>query len=286
MREEIFNRLNKVKYLSTVSTSLIGQLADIHSFDIEVEELAELVEKDPAVLARIVGVANSASFSPKTPVYTAKDAIFNVLGVRTAKALAIAILIGGNFNTKLCPSFSAQQFWHRSLLAGFIAQNLAEKSTIDDIRTQPERAYLIGVLHGLGILAMVDIKSDAMATIFNKSGNNVFQLMSLSSEMLGVTPAEVGEYIAERWGLTDDIISALAHYHERDYRGMNWELSFLLQMSIDIATSLIDGETDIKGMSQRLSAIGISQHDGVAVIEKAMASYENISIMADVLSMD
>ena len=65
--------------------------------EVRSEQILNLVEKDPALVAQIVSYANSAFFGQAGSVKSLKDAIFRVLGVDAVMNMALALSVGSTF---------------------------------------------------------------------------------------------------------------------------------------------------------------------------------------------
>ena len=75
--------------LPATAATLLAMAADP---DVEIEALALVIERDPPLNARLLGIANSAFYAPRQPVMTAKDDIIRVLGLNMVRTMAIEAL--------------------------------------------------------------------------------------------------------------------------------------------------------------------------------------------------
>ena len=78
--------------LPATASTLLVMAADP---DVEMEALALVIERDPPLSARLLGVANSAFYSPPRPVMTIKDAIIRALGMNMVRNLALGMALRG-----------------------------------------------------------------------------------------------------------------------------------------------------------------------------------------------
>ena len=108
--------VQKLHELPAMSQNAQKFLDAVQNPDIELSELAAIIEQDPALMARIIGVANSAYFAYPEPIITAEEAIIQVLGLDTTKSLALSIILSGPFDATRCRGFHLQHFWLESIL--------------------------------------------------------------------------------------------------------------------------------------------------------------------------
>ncbi len=197
-------------------------LAVVGDEDITVADFAHIIEQDPAMLARIIGVANSAYFGQRETITSAEKAIFNALGLRLAKNLAIAIALTGPFDTSRCTGFRPELYWQDAMLSAHLAQALSRKVT-PALQPVSDDAYLSGLLHSFGLLPLVYLFPEQMVIVFGTTppGDT---LAAAEQDTLGTDHHEAGGWLARKWHLPERISTAIEHSHEPDYRGADWPL--------------------------------------------------------------
>lgn len=124
---------------------------------IDADKVAAVVEGDPGICAKLLGLANSAYFGLAEPVNTIGEAISRVLGVDTVRSLVLAMAIQQSFNSKGCPSFNTERFWLQSLLSAECCKKIAtaDEAADDAVR---DLAYSAGLCHNLGLMALVHME--------------------------------------------------------------------------------------------------------------------------------
>lgn len=120
---------------------------------IDAEKVALVVEGDPGICAKLLGLSNSAYFGLAEPVNTISEAISRVLGVDTVRSLVLAMAIQQSFNSRGCPAFDTERFWIQSLMAAECCKKiaLADEEADDSDR---DLAYSAGLCHNLGLMAL------------------------------------------------------------------------------------------------------------------------------------
>ena len=124
---------------------------------IDADRVTEVVEGDPGICAKLLGLSNSAYFGLAEPVNSIGEAISRVLGVDTVRSLVLAMAIQQSFNSKGCPSFRTDRFWMQSLLAAECCKKIAaaDEAADDSVR---DLAYSAGLCHNLGLMALVHME--------------------------------------------------------------------------------------------------------------------------------
>ena len=118
-----------------------------------------VVEGDPGICAKLLGLANSAYFGLAEPVNNIGEAISRVLGVDTVRSLVLAMAIQQSFNSRKCPEFDTNRFWTQSLLTAECCKKIvaADEQADDTIR---DLAYSSGLCHNLGLMALAHMEAD------------------------------------------------------------------------------------------------------------------------------
>ena len=250
-------RLELMKLHELPAMSEVAQrfLRAIEDSDCQLAELAAIIEQDPALLARLVGVANSAYYAPASPVVTAHEAIFKVLGLNTSKSLVLAVILSGPFDVSRCPQFPVHDFWLESVFAATLAQTMAPL-----VRTEPSPAvgapYLAGLLSQIGLLAMVHVYPVEMGQIIAELREQEVcqpqRLQQLERERLGVNHSEVGAWLARRWHLPTMIVEVIEQQLNPAWRGEHWSLSLLVGFCTRWAATAVrgGGEEDYPCLSE------------------------------------
>ena len=138
---------------------------------IDAEKVAAVVEGDPGICAKLLGLANSAYFGLAEPVNDMGEAISRVLGVDTVRSLVLAMAIQQSFNSKQCPQFDIERFWTQSLMAAECCKKiaLADESADDAER---DLAYSAGLCHNLGLMALTHIEPERTNVVLKRHHDN------------------------------------------------------------------------------------------------------------------
>jgi len=211
-------------------------MAQVTSEHVDIPRLSKTIEQDPAVFARIIGVANSAYFGCPDKIYTISHAIVRVLGLCMVKSLALGMVLNEPFKREACPGFDMGHHWYTSLLTAQTAQRLARYIKFGESHFQ-DHAYLAGMLNNLGELVL--------AHLFPSEMNDFYIQMhqqpdsdpdKIQSDIVGMNAYETSAILAHRWHLPGDLQVMFNHYHERDYDGEHWQLLHLIRLSNRLVT--------------------------------------------------
>ena len=192
--------------LSVTANRLLALLSDP---DLDICDLAGVIDQDPPLSARIIGLANAAYFSPRAPVVNVYHAIVRVLGMNFVRNLALSMVVAGSFDARRCPGFNVRRYWFEALAAGVLAHTLAVKAPAAD-RPASELYYLGGLLHNLGLLFLAHVKPRETAQVFSdKARDPDHPLVDLFRVRVGATPGVAGLWLGEQWSLPGVVVEIL-----------------------------------------------------------------------------
>lgn len=177
-------------------------------------DLNRLISLDPVLTGKVLKLINSAYFTLREPVTSVTRAII-MLGLNTVKNLALSTSIVGILKVESKDwCFSMNDFWIHSLAAGVTARMLAARQGLHpDSR---EEYFVGGLLHDIGKVPIMHCFPEEYRHILKESQCNRQALYIAEKETLGFDHCHVGQIIAEKWRLSDNLSSALASHHEGD----------------------------------------------------------------------
>jgi putative nucleotidyltransferase with HDIG domain len=172
-----------------------------------VDQIANVVERDVGISAKVLQLANSAFFGRPRDVADIRMAV-SYLGGNLLRQLTGEGGIFRRFDSEAAATgCDIEGFeWH-CVLTGAIASKLA-------IGDRPPQILLVaGVLHDIGKLVIADRAPDRFrhATATARTQNR--QLYAVEAELFGVSHAEVGACLLGSWGLPTAVVEAVAHHH-------------------------------------------------------------------------
>lgn len=191
---------------------LIKLLAHLQADDLGMPELAALVAKDAGMTGKILTVATSSAYHRNSRQPNLEQAMV-ALGTDMIKTLVISDSVFQTFNS--FPNSGAtdlRAFWKNSLMAAVLAREVARRIGY----AQPEEAYLAGLLHNVGRLALLATAPKEYA--FNFTARDDEDLCAVEQRTLQITHAEAGAWLVERWQLDSFLADSVLYHHEPSER--------------------------------------------------------------------
>lgn len=181
-----------LKIIETISTNLA---------EVTIQELAELIEKDAAVLARIVQIANTIVHNPSfTPLSSLTHAIHQI-GFSRVRSLTLSIMLIENAGTRNPPE--QREAAAQALCAGLLAQGCAQKYGYVD----PEAAFACAALRNFGTILMPAVSLEHYREAQNRLKDKPEDIAYRG--MFGLTPLELSRRLLAGARLPEEFMRAL-----------------------------------------------------------------------------
>lgn len=177
--------------------------------DVGIAEIGAVVAKDAVISAEVVRIANSPYYRPSRALENL-DQCLSVLGTGTVRRIALnqsVVELFGRFQRQ--GEFDLRHFWFHALCVAVTARELARRLGY----ANHEEAYLAGLLHDVGQLALLVVAADRYLPMFRDFPGEQ-ALMRQEQQAFGLTHAEVGAWLAQRWGLRSLLADSILYHHE------------------------------------------------------------------------
>lgn len=179
------------------------------------EMLLKLIEKDPAISARIVGLANSPLFGTSRKIMAVSDAA-SVLGIKRIKMVALSFAMMSSITRKPAGFLDVTHLWQHSMAIA-LAMDTLSQAMPKEMRPPDEEIYLSGLLHDIGFLVLEYINPELSNRFHARlAAEGVSRYSELEAEMLEINHCELGALLAEHWNLAQSIVAVLRHHHSSD----------------------------------------------------------------------
>lgn len=214
--DPLYQRLISVESIPPLPATASRLLAMAADPDVEIEALAQVIERDPPLSARLLGIANSAFYAPRQPVMTVKEAIVRVLGLNMVRNMAFGMALAGGLSTAACPRFDLAAYWVMALGTADLSSGLARAATLPE-GPEPDVAYLVGLLHNLGELLLVHLHPHEMDEALRRCAENKDRtLVEHERDLIGIDHWAAGEFLCRHWQLPVEVADSISQLAQTD----------------------------------------------------------------------
>lgn len=170
-------------------------------------EIAAIIEKDPAMAAKVLQLVNSAFFALSSHVFKIRDAVV-ILGIRQLRDLFLVSQLFQQYpQDHNWTSFSFENLFDRSMVVGRFARAICR-----DLKVPAEvadKAFLAALLQDIGMLAIATSNPDQYRSVLREAELLEQPVYAIEKMRMGVTHMEVGAYMLALWNLPPEVIEAV-----------------------------------------------------------------------------
>ena len=173
-------------------------------------DLAAIIEKDASVTARILKVINSAYYGLSGHVSTVSHAV-PLLGVQVVRNIVLTFSVLDVFEQSGKGGGEFRKLWEHSFATAAASRLIARQMGYPDV----EEALVAGLLHDIGTLVLAKHDVEEWRRAVRESEEKREGLSDVEQRTLGITHAEIGALLAEKWQLPE-ILTLPIRYHHHD----------------------------------------------------------------------
>jgi len=167
------------------------------------QQVSQVVERDPAMTAKLLQVVNSAFFGLPRAITEVRSAV-TYLGTNTVRHLVLAVeafecVRGAD------TAFVEHRRQH-AMSTAQIARQIAPSALAD-------QAFVAGMLHDVGSLLLASTLPKEHAAVRQLAERTGRPIQQVETEKLGASHSQVGGYLLGMWGLSLPIVEAVTYHH-------------------------------------------------------------------------
>jgi len=199
-------------------------------------DLTKVISLDPVLTGKVMQLVNSAYFGLSREIISPVRAVV-MLGMNTVKNLVLGATVMSAFGTsKNFRALNMDMFWKHSLGVGVIAKLIAQKRNID--QKLLEGYFIAGLLHDIGKIPLNSKFSDEYRNILGIPEKKPQPLFISEKQLLGIDHAYVGNLIAKKWKLGEEISDTITYHHAPEtYQGVQNDILFTVILSDHFANN-------------------------------------------------
>jgi putative nucleotidyltransferase with HDIG domain len=172
------------------------------SDDCTIQELSDVVQRDPLLAAHLLRIANSALYAPSYPATSLRLAIAR-LGILELRRVAITIACQSRVFRLRGWETEVEELFMHSLATGLYASEIAKL-----VRVADEEAFLGGLLHDVGHAVVLQ----GLCEMDKKHALGLPRAAMI--RLAEQHHTQVGSRLIEQWGLSTRLAEVIARHHE------------------------------------------------------------------------
>ncbi|ALA60944.1 HDOD domain-containing protein [Nitrospira moscoviensis] len=196
-------RLDQLGELPTLPHVVQKLASTIGRPNVSAEEIGGLIEKDQVLSAKVLRLANSPFYGFPARIASVGHAVV-ILGLNVVKGLTLCATA-----FDMMKDAGMDQLWRHSLGVAITAQILGTWKAMKN----PEEVFVAGLLHDIGKVVLYVKWADVGARIKAAQRVGDRPLLSIEQELLDLTHADVGGWLAHAWHLPTTLREPMQFHH-------------------------------------------------------------------------
>ncbi len=224
---------HRLPSLPTVAAQVLEMTAEV---EIDLQKIADTVQLDQALAAKVLRTVNSSFYGLSRPCGTVQQAMV-FLGLNTVKTLVLSFSLVDTIDAqgKDQLGFDYASYWKRSINTAVAAKSLARITGLWD----PEEAFFAGLMQDFGMIALYHRYGRQYVEAIEALRGDHRELCRLEQDLFQVTHAQIGATVAEQWTLPASQIAAIRGHHASDGVDEPWrECARIVELAGYLASAL------------------------------------------------
>jgi len=206
--QRLVNKIDKLPTLPIAATKIVQIVNDPKT---TARDVNQVISTDQALAAKVLKLVNSAYYGLANKVSSITQAVV-ILGFNTIKSLALSASVLDTFSQAEVSSFSREDFWRHSLGVAVGGKLISQLTKVP--QKQQEEYFIGGLLHDMGKIVFDQYLHEEFAEAAQLAKDTGCTFANAEQEVLGITHAEIGRMIAEKWNLPVNLMESIAYHHE------------------------------------------------------------------------
>jgi putative nucleotidyltransferase with HDIG domain len=192
--------LQQLETLPTLPAVAVRVLDAVSGDDAGTRDVCRLIESDPALTSRILQLVNRADVGGGE-VSSLERAVV-LLGFDAVRAAVLAVSVMGVFGpSEPGAKFDRDAFWKHCIAVGCCCELLATHLKQRGERIDPTEAFVAGLLHDIGKLALDTAVPKSYVRVVETADLLRGNVADVERSVIGIDHNVVGKRLAERWQL-------------------------------------------------------------------------------------
>jgi HD-like signal output (HDOD) protein len=170
-------------------------------------DVAEVIRLDMSLTSHLLRLVNSAYYSFPFTIDTVDRAV-TLIGTKEISMLAFSSSFLNMFRKRHI-LFDIEAFWKHSVSCGIAARSLAKRTR----KGNPERYFIVGLLHDIGRLVLATYTPELWQQIFRQEKGKEVLLYVNEEALIGFDHGQFGGALLAQWHFPTTLVRGVKYHH-------------------------------------------------------------------------
>jgi diguanylate cyclase (GGDEF)-like protein len=178
--------------------------------DFSFRDLAQIIESDPALVAKVLKVANSPYYNVTRKVDNI-DMALSVLGTHAVKNIALSFVICSDMKASGESGFDFDLYWRRAITAAVAAELTAAL-----VGMKSQDIFVTALLQDIGIIVLFSSCPEEYQLVMRENIASKGPLYEIEKKCFGFDHQELGSELLSQWHIPESIYIPIKYHHRDD----------------------------------------------------------------------
>ncbi|MBM75620.1 MAG: hypothetical protein CMK59_09480 [Proteobacteria bacterium] len=195
MREELLARIAKKGDIPPLPATIQRLKEMINDPNSGINEVAQVIQRDPILSGRLIQLANSVYFSGRGFAVTSLPRAIGRLGLKMALDITYSVELPKVFSK--VSIINQEDFWKYSTALAIASSSITKKYRGN--RDEISYSYLSGLMYNVGILIFVNYIPDEYSECIKEINNDSLPRNDVELDHFNIDSIELGSAFIEKW---------------------------------------------------------------------------------------
>ncbi len=208
--KKFYQKLDRVLGIPTLPVVAFKVNKMIQDYDISIDELTRIIEKDQAIVSKILRLVNSAFYGFQSKIETVSHALI-VLGFNMLRNAVLSVSVIKTFSgTDTCKGFNIKDFWRHSIGVAITGRHLAKQTHLEN----PDDCFIAGLLHDIGKVILSEYFKEPFDQVLTSVRDDGLSFYEAERNLLPLNHAQIGGHLGVKWQLPLSLVDTIKYHHE------------------------------------------------------------------------
>jgi len=196
------------------------------------KDFVRIIEKDQALAAKILRVANSAFYGFLSRVSSLEHALV-ILGINEVKSIVLGCSVYNFFSHGQNDAFDRTRFWKHAITCSQVAKLLGAHFNIRN----GDSLFLSGLIHDIGKIVLDQYFHEDFLQIIEHISLTKTTFSKAEKKILGTTHCQIAAKVLKQWRFPDEVIMQIL-YHHAPWHDKNYRTNSIIIYLANVLTKL------------------------------------------------
>ncbi len=207
--DEIRQEVQRIREISTLPQVMRRVMEIVVDESSSAQDLGREIAHDQSLTAKVLKIVNSAFYGFYRRISSVSEAVV-ILGYNEVRSIAMTVSVFDLFgHSRGAGRFDRVKLWEHAIASGTMADIIRQHCCRFE-----QSAFVAGLLHDVGKVVLDQYFAPEWNRALVQAEEDGRPLVAVEQDRLGITHAEIGYLLSERWNLPPPIGQAILTHHQ------------------------------------------------------------------------